>query len=162
MIPLTHCISSPQKVGFTTNPVLLAQELAAGGALLGSHEALTMYRFKETAQLPGFCWLSGSEKTSVWVSMKELSIKKLEQRSAMKSWNLGTGQDLPWPTHIFGGCDSHPENHLNPSYIRVVFISFHGFSSPAVAGLGDQRHRLGTEAAAACGGVRSLVGFMVS
>lgn len=27
-----------------TNP---AQELAAGGALLGSHEALTMYRFKD-------------------------------------------------------------------------------------------------------------------
>jgi hypothetical protein len=68
MIPLTHCISSPQKKIHHIQ-LLVAQELAAGGALLGSHEALTMYRFKETtAQLPGFCWLSGSSNLSSGVN----------------------------------------------------------------------------------------------
>ena len=87
MIPLTHCISSPQKKIHHIQ-LLVAQELAAGGALLGSHEALTMYRFKETTALPGFFWLSGSSNLSSGVNEGTEHQKK-------KSWNLGTGQDLP-------------------------------------------------------------------
>jgi len=75
MIPLTHCISSPQKIHHIQ--LLVAQELAAGGALLGSHEALTMYRFKETtAQLPGYCWLSGSSNLSSGVNERTEHQKK--------------------------------------------------------------------------------------